>query len=78
MVQDNSLNDSDRQIVVKLREKLRARKGITKADLENIPNMGSTIFDDLENEFNESINLSQNFSHKKICTYKKILLFLDS
>lgn len=54
MIQNETLNDSNRNLIVKLREKLRTRKGITKADLESISNLGSTIFDDMEKEFNES------------------------
>ena len=55
IVQDGSLSESDKNLVVNLREKLRTRKGITKADLESLSKEGSTIFEDLENEFNESI-----------------------
>ncbi len=55
MIQEGTLNDSSRDLIIKLREKMRTRKGITKADLESISKEGSTIFDDLENEFNESI-----------------------
>ena len=33
MIQNETLNDSNRNLIVKLREKLRTRKGITKADL---------------------------------------------
>lgn len=55
IVQNSSLSESDKNFVVNLREKLRTRKGITKADLESISKMGSTIFEDLEKEFNDSI-----------------------
>lgn len=63
IVQDSSLDEQDKMVVVSLREKLRTRKGITKADLDNIPMKGNTIFEDLEKEFNESITrVGQTFS----------------
>ena len=63
IVQDSSLDEQDKMVVVSLREKLRTRKGITKADLDNIPMKGNTIFEDLAKEFNESITrVGQTFS----------------
>jgi len=63
IVQDSSLDEQDKMVVVSLREKLRTRKGLTKADLDNIPMKGNTIFEDLEKEFNESITrVGQTFS----------------
>ena len=59
----SDLNADDRKLVDLMREKLRTRKGITKADLERIPKKGSSIFEDLEQEFNESITrVGQTFS----------------
>ena len=57
------LSETDRQLVDMMREKLRTRKGISKAELERLPKKGSTIFEDLEKEFNESITrVGQTFS----------------
>ena len=59
----SDLSDDDRRLVDLIREKLRTRKGITKADLDRLPKKGSTIFEDLEQEFNESITrVGQTFS----------------
>ena len=52
---DSDLSRDDRKLIEVMREKLRTRKGITKADLERLPKKGSDIFEDLEKEFNESI-----------------------
>lgn len=51
----DDLSHEDRQIVDIMREKLRTRKGISKAELERLPKKGGTVFEDLEKEFNESI-----------------------
>lgn len=60
---DEQLSESDRKLIDVIREKLRTRKGISKADLERLPKKGSTIFEDLEKEFNESITrVGQTFS----------------
>ena len=60
---ENTLSESDKNLVTTLREKLRTRKGITKADLDRIPKKGNSIFEDLEKEFNESITrVGQTFS----------------
>ena len=60
---DEQLSESDRKLIDVMREKLRTRKGISKADLERLPKKGSTIFEDLEKEFNESITrVGQTFS----------------
>lgn len=60
---EKTLSNSDRNLVSSLREKLRTRKGITKADLDRIPKKGNSIFEDLEKEFNESITrVGQTFS----------------
>lgn len=59
----SDLSDDDKRLVDLIREKLRTRKGITKADLDRLPKKGSTIFEDLEQEFNESITrVGQTFS----------------
>lgn len=55
MSADTGLNLEVRKLIDVIREKLRTRKGITKADLERLPKKGSDIFEDLEREFNESI-----------------------
>ena len=60
---EGALSDADKNLVFMIREKLRTRKGITKADLERIPKKGNSIFEDLEKEFNESITrVGQTFS----------------
>lgn len=60
---DSQLSESDRKLIDVMREKLRTRKGISKADLERLPKKGSTIFEDLEKEFNDSITrVGQTFS----------------
>ena len=63
IVSDDNLCEEDRLLVDMMREKLRTRKGISKAELERLPKKGSTIFEDLEKEFNESITrVGQTFS----------------
>ena len=52
---DNDLTEEDKRLVGMIREKLRTRKGVSKADLERLPKKGSTVFEDLEKEFNDSI-----------------------
>ena len=57
---EKSLNDpdiTDEQVVlfVKFLEKLRSHKGVTKSDLENLPQKDSTLLDDLEMELNNNI-----------------------
>lgn len=60
---DMELSESDRRLIDVMREKLRTRKGISKADLERLPKKGSTILEDLEKEFNDSITrVGQTFS----------------
>ena len=57
------LTDDDKHLIELMREKLRTRKGITKAEIERLPKKGSSLFEDLENEFNESITrVGQTFS----------------
>lgn len=55
MSQDEGLSGDERQSVEFVREKLRSRKGVTKADLERLPKKGIKLIDDLELEFNENI-----------------------
>ena len=55
MAADRELGAEDRKLIDVMREKLRTRKGITKADLKRLPKKGNSIFEDLEKEFNESI-----------------------
>lgn len=55
MSADRELSADERKLIDVMREKLRTRKGITKADLERLPSKGNSIFEDLEKEFNESI-----------------------
>ena len=63
IVSDDNLSEEDKHLVDMMREKLRTRKGISKAELERLPKKGSTIFEDLEKEFNESITrVGQTFS----------------
>jgi len=47
---DNSIKADEMEIVLSVREKLRTRKGITKADLERLPKRGDSFFEDLEKE----------------------------
>ena len=52
---DSDISAEDKSLVNLMREKLRTRKGISKAELERLPMKGSTVFEDLEKEFNESV-----------------------
>ena len=63
MMSDESIHPEEMELVMAVREKLRTRKGITKADLERLPKRGSTIFEDLEKELNDNISrVGQTFS----------------
>ena len=63
MMSDESIHPDEMELVMAVREKLRTRKGITKADLERLPKRGSTIFEDLEKELNDNISrVGQTFS----------------
>lgn len=52
---DADLSDSDRMIIETLKEKVRSRKGLTKAELERIPKKNAKILKDLEQELNKNI-----------------------
>ncbi len=52
---DLELGDADRIVIKALKEKVRSRKGLTKAELERIPNKNSKILEDLEQELNKNI-----------------------
>lgn len=64
MIFDETIKSEEMELVMAVREKLRTRKGITKADLERLPKRGGTsIFEDLENELNDNITrVGQTFS----------------
>lgn len=63
IAEGDGLAEEDKRIVDLMREKLRTRKGITKAELERLPNKPNSIYEDLEKEFNESITqVGQTFS----------------
>lgn len=49
------LTDEEALIVNKFREKLRSHKGLTKKEIEQIPNKGGTILEDLEKEIGENV-----------------------
>lgn len=60
---DNSIGESDKALIAALQEKLRTRKGITKADIEQLPDKGDGLLDDIEREFNDGITrVGQTFS----------------
>lgn len=52
---DSGLSDSDRMIIEAVKEKVRSRKGLTKAELERIPKKNAKILKDLEQELNNNI-----------------------
>lgn len=52
---DANLSDSERQVIEAVKEKVRSRKGLTKAELERIPKKNSRILEDLELELNKNI-----------------------
>lgn len=58
-VQDNlanpAINAAEVNKLTSFLEKIRSHKGITKADLEQLPNNGSSLFEDLELELNKDI-----------------------
>lgn len=56
-VQEEGVGKEERETLIDLREKLRTRKGLTKADLKRLTENGeSNIFDDIEKELNENIS----------------------
>lgn len=60
---DQSIKPDEMELINIVREKLRTRKGITKADLKRLTQRGESIFDDLEKELNENITrVGQTFS----------------
>lgn len=52
---DADLTDEDRQVIEVVKEKVRSRKGLTKAELERIPKKNAKILEDLEQELNKNI-----------------------
>lgn len=52
---DADLTDEDRQMIEVVKEKVRSRKGLTKAELERIPKKNAKILEDLEHELNKNI-----------------------
>ena len=52
---DAGLSDSDKVIIEAVKEKVRSRKGLTKAELERIPKKNAKILEDLEQELNKNI-----------------------
>ena len=52
---DANLSDSERQVIESVKEKVRSRKGLTKAELERIPKKNTRILEDLELELNKNI-----------------------
>ena len=52
---DAELTDEERGIIESVKEKVRSRKGLTKAELERIPKKNAKILEDLEQELNENI-----------------------
>lgn len=52
---DMELTDAERSIVETVKEKVRSRKGLTKAELERIPKKNAKILEDLEQELNKNI-----------------------
>lgn len=52
---DAELSDSDKMIIEAVKEKVRSRKGLTKAELERIPKKNAQILEDLEQELNKNI-----------------------
>lgn len=52
---DVDLTEEDRQVIESVKEKVRSRKGLTKAELERIPKKNAKILEDLEQELNKNI-----------------------
>lgn len=52
---DADLTDDERQVIETVKEKVRSRKGLTKAELERIPKKNAKILEDLEQELNKNI-----------------------
>lgn len=52
---DAELTDADRRVIEAVKEKVRSRKGLTKAELERIPKKNAQILQDLEEELNKNI-----------------------
>lgn len=52
---DAELSDDDRVVIEAVKEKVRSRKGLTKAELERLPKKNAQILEDLEQELNKSI-----------------------
>jgi len=52
---DVDLTDEERQVIESVKEKVRSRKGLTKAELERIPNKNAKLLEDLEQELNKNI-----------------------
>lgn len=52
---DSELSDEDHAIIESVKEKVRSRKGLTKAELERIPKKNAQILEDLEQELNMNI-----------------------
>lgn len=52
---DKGLSEAEHAIVEAIKEKVRSRKGLTKAELERIPKRNAKILEDLEQELNQNI-----------------------
>lgn len=52
---DTELTRVQREVLESFQEKIRAHKGITKHDLENLPRKKAKLFEDLEKELNKNI-----------------------
>lgn len=52
---DAELSDDDRVVIEAVKEKVRSRKGLTKAELERLPKKNAQILEDLEQELNKNI-----------------------
>lgn len=52
---DVDLTEADRQVIETVKEKVRSRKGLTKAELECLPKKNAKILEDLEHELNNNI-----------------------
>ncbi len=52
---DAELSGADRAVIEAVKEKVRSRKGLTKAELERIPKKNVQILQDLEEELNKNI-----------------------
>lgn len=49
------LTDEEREVIEAVKEKVRSRKGLTKAELDRIPKKNAKILEDLEHELNKNI-----------------------